>query len=59
MLKGFERLERLADSEGHIIPGHDPLVREFYSPLESELLGWVCRLDEPLAHSLASMGFGR
>ena len=58
MLKSFERLEQLADSEDHIIPGHDPLVRALYSPPSSELDGWACRLDEPPARSLRSMGFG-
>lgn len=58
MLKSFERLEQLADSEDHIIPGHDPLVRALYSPPSSELDGWACRLDEPPAKSLRSMGFG-
>ncbi len=58
MLKSFERLEQLADSEDHIIPGHDPLVRALYSPPSSELDGWVCRLHEPPAKSLRSMGFG-
>jgi glyoxylase-like metal-dependent hydrolase (beta-lactamase superfamily II) len=56
MLKSFERLEQLADSEDHIIPGHDPLVRELYSAPTSELRGRVCRLDEPPARSLKSMG---
>jgi glyoxylase-like metal-dependent hydrolase (beta-lactamase superfamily II) len=30
MLKGFGRLRELADSDDHIIPGHDPLVRNYY-----------------------------
>jgi glyoxylase-like metal-dependent hydrolase (beta-lactamase superfamily II) len=58
MLKSFERLEQLADSEDHIIPGHDPLVRALYSPPSGELDGWACRLHEPPAKSLRSMGFG-
>jgi len=58
MLKSFERLEQLADSEDHIIPGHDPLVRALYSPPSGELDGWVYRLHEPPAKSLRSMGFG-
>ena len=57
MLKSFERLEQLADSEDHIIPGHDPLVRALYPAPSSELDGWVCRLDEPPAKRLRSMGF--
>ena len=58
MVKSFERLEQLADSADHIIPGHDPLVRELYSPPSSELDGWACRLHEPPAKSLRSMGLG-
>ncbi len=58
MLKSFERLAQLADSEDHIIPGHDPLVRALYSPPSGELDGWACRLHEPPAKSLRSMGFG-
>ncbi len=58
MVKSFDRLEQLADSEDHIIPGHDPLVRELYSPPSSELDGWACRLHEPPAKSLRSMSLG-
>ena len=59
MVKSFERLEQLADSEDHIIPGHDPLVRALYAPPASELRDWVCRLDQPPSRSLRSMGFAR
>ena len=55
-LKSYKRLEQLADSVDHIIPGHDPLVRALYAPPASDLRGWVCRLDEPPARSLGSMG---
>lgn len=30
MMDGFNTLSKLADSDNHIIPGHDPLVRKFY-----------------------------
>lgn len=30
MLEGFDRLQELADSPEHLIPGHDPLVRQRY-----------------------------
>lgn len=30
MLQGYDRLTELADSEGHIIPGHDPAVLSGY-----------------------------
>ena len=56
-LRSFERLEQLADSEDHIIPGHDPLVRALYRPPSGELQDWVCRLDKPPARSVKSLGF--
>ncbi|MDX2314443.1 MAG: N-acyl homoserine lactonase family protein [Gammaproteobacteria bacterium] len=59
MVKSFTRLEQLADSEDHIIPGHDPLVRALYSPPTNDLRDWVCRLDEPPSRTLSSMGFTR
>lgn len=58
-LKSYERLEQLADSEDHIIPGHDPLVRELYAAPSSTLEGRVCRLHEPPSRSVSSMGFTR
>jgi glyoxylase-like metal-dependent hydrolase (beta-lactamase superfamily II) len=45
MLKGFERLEALADSPGHVVPGHDPLVRARYPAENDRLEGIVHRLD--------------
>lgn len=32
-LAGYDKLRLLADSDHHIIPGHDPLVRAFYPPV--------------------------
>lgn len=55
-LASYARLEQLADSEDHIIPGHDPLVRDLYPAPARELQGWACRLDEPPSRTLASMG---
>ena len=34
MLRGYERIESLADSEEHIVAGHDPMVVERYRRLE-------------------------
>lgn len=45
MLKGFARLEALADSPDHVIPGHDPLVRALYPAQSSGLTDIVHRLD--------------
>lgn len=33
MLSGFATLKQLAESDNHIIPGHDPIVRSLYQPL--------------------------
>lgn len=33
MVSGYKTLRRLADSDAHIVPGHDPLVREKYTSL--------------------------
>lgn len=34
MLAGYQRIEALADSPAHIVPGHDPAVMEQYRRLE-------------------------
>ena len=52
MLAGFDKLRASADSEKHIIPGHDPLVMKLFPPPKPELAGIVARLDlEPLAEN--------
>lgn len=45
VLDGYERLRRLASSREHIVPGHDPAVRERYPAARPGLDGWVVRLD--------------
>ena len=45
MVEGYGRLRALADSPGHIIPGHDPLVLERYPAPSRDLEGIVVRLD--------------
>jgi glyoxylase-like metal-dependent hydrolase (beta-lactamase superfamily II) len=45
MLKGFQRLEDLAESPAHVVPGHDPLVRARYPAENERLEGIVHRLD--------------
>lgn len=45
LLEGYGTLVRLADSEDHIVPGHDPLVMRLYPPPSPELEGVVVRLD--------------
>ncbi len=45
MLRGFERLKTLAESPGHIIPGHDPLVMARYPVATASCEDFVVRLD--------------
>jgi glyoxylase-like metal-dependent hydrolase (beta-lactamase superfamily II) len=47
MLEGFDRLRAVADSEAHIVPGHDPLVMARYPAVRPELEGIAVRLDRP------------
>jgi len=44
-LESFRRIQQLADSPAHVIPGHDPLVLERYPAPRPELAGWIARLD--------------
>ena len=46
MMNGFNTLEMLADSPDHVVPGHDPLVMQYYPAPSKELEGAVVRLDE-------------
>ncbi len=45
VIEGYRRVNALADSPDHVIPGHDPLVLERYPAPASELKGWIARLD--------------
>jgi len=47
MLEGYASLRRWADSDAHVIPGHDPLVLQRYPPPRADLAGAVARLDLP------------
>ena len=42
---GFRALRALADSEQHIVPGHDPMVLDRYPAPSPELQGIAVRLD--------------
>ncbi|MCO5070020.1 MAG: N-acyl homoserine lactonase family protein [Rhizobiaceae bacterium] len=46
LLEGYRTLRRLAASDDHIIPGHDPMVMRLYPAPSAELEGVVVRLDE-------------
>jgi glyoxylase-like metal-dependent hydrolase (beta-lactamase superfamily II) len=45
MLRGYDRLRELADSEDHVITGHDPLTSELY-PRVPAIDATVLRLHE-------------
>lgn len=45
MLEGHDMVRRLADSQAHIVPGHDPLVMRRYPAPSPALQGKVVRLD--------------
>jgi glyoxylase-like metal-dependent hydrolase (beta-lactamase superfamily II) len=44
-LRSYDRLETLATSRRHIVPGHDPLVLTRYPALDARTEGVVHRLD--------------
>ena len=50
MLKGFERMQSLATSRAHIIPGHDPLVMSKYPSASDATRGVIVRLDVDPTH---------
>jgi glyoxylase-like metal-dependent hydrolase (beta-lactamase superfamily II) len=45
LLEGYKTLKRLASSDRHIIPGHDPLVLERYPAASDASAGWIARVD--------------
>ena len=45
LLQSYRRFESLADSEDHVVPGHDPLVRDIYPAAGGPLGSDVVRLD--------------
>jgi glyoxylase-like metal-dependent hydrolase (beta-lactamase superfamily II) len=45
MVEGYDKMRRLAESNQHIIPGHDPLVMARYPALNAGVEGTVVRLD--------------
>ena len=47
MFEGYRVVCDLADSEAHIVPGHDPLVMQRYTAPWADLQGIVVRLDVP------------
>jgi glyoxylase-like metal-dependent hydrolase (beta-lactamase superfamily II) len=47
MFEGYRIVRELADSEAHVVPGHDPLVMRRYPAPSPALQGIVVRLDVP------------
>ena len=45
VLEGYNKVEALASSNRHVIPGHDPLVFDIYPPARPNMEGWAVRLD--------------
>jgi glyoxylase-like metal-dependent hydrolase (beta-lactamase superfamily II) len=45
MMEGWQTCRRLADTEHHIVPGHDPLVTQRYPAPSQQLEGLAMRLD--------------
>ena len=45
MVRAYDTLRALADSEDHIVPGHDPLVLDRYPATDDRLDGIAVRLD--------------
>lgn len=44
-LEGYRKLEKLATSRQHIVPGHDPEVLKLYPAAGAGLENWIARLD--------------
>jgi glyoxylase-like metal-dependent hydrolase (beta-lactamase superfamily II) len=45
MLEGYRQVRALADSDAHLVPGHDPEVLQRYPSPSEDLEGIVARLD--------------
>jgi glyoxylase-like metal-dependent hydrolase (beta-lactamase superfamily II) len=45
VVEGYDTLRRLATSDAHVVPGHDPEVLKRYPAAKPGLEGWVVRLD--------------
>ena len=52
LLVSYRKFESLADSEDHVVPGHDPLVRSLYPAAGNPLGTDAVRLDESPLKSL-------
>ena len=52
LMTSYDKFEKLADSQDHVIPGHDPIVRDLYPAYSSDTGDEVVRLDEVPARAL-------
>ena len=51
VFEGYNKVETLASSRQHVVPGHDPRVLDLYPPAKPNLAGWAVRLDaDPKPH---------
>ena len=55
LLASYAKFEQLAESENHVIPGHDPLVRSLYPPVASATGNEVVRLDASPLRALKTL----
>ena len=58
VMESYKKFDALADSEDHVVPGHDPLVRSLYPAYSSETANEVVRLDVAPARTLRDV-FGK
>ena len=47
VLAGYDKVVKLATSREHVVPGHDPMVLQYYPAPSENLNGIVARLDVP------------
>lgn len=45
MIAAHDRIRELADSDEHVVPAHDPEIKDIYPPASSELSGRIMRVD--------------
>ncbi|MFA6264203.1 MAG: N-acyl homoserine lactonase family protein [Pseudolabrys sp.] len=45
VLAGYDKVEALATSKQHVLPGHDPIVLDIYPTARPNMEGWAVRLD--------------
>lgn len=55
LMDSYQKFEQLADSEDHVIPGHDPIVRQLYPVYSGDTGDEVVRLDEAPAKALKTV----